>query len=231
MRSILMIVVSVFLTHQIAFAQKTLTLRESSRVYDLTVQFSVCGEDRNNPNRCAKGRIGFYRKGAETPFQELDLPGIEIHTGRLVYNPQLDRKPRTPNDEYSFVFDDFNFDGKEDFAVCNGRGGGYGGPSYSVFLYNENRKIFVESHRLSKLTLAPYLGLFSVDPEKQHLTAYTKSGCCYQETKVFESGVNRLFLIEEKIEEVDKVEGVTTITTRKRVNARWINDVRKEKTK
>jgi hypothetical protein len=232
MRSILMIVMSVFLTHQISYAQKTLSLRESSRVYDMTVQVSRCGEDKDNLNRCEKASISFYRKGAEPPFQVLDLPGIEINMGRLVYNPQIDRKPRiSTEDEYSFVFDDFNFDGKEDFAVRNGRGGGYSGPSYSVFLYNDIRKLFVKSRHLSELTLAPYLGLFLVDPEKQYLTAFTKSGCCFQETKVFRSSLNFLGLIEETTEEVDMVEGVTTITTRKKVNARWVKDVRREKTK
>jgi hypothetical protein len=231
MRSILMIVMTVFLTHQIALAQKTLSLRESSRVYDMTVQFSRCGEVKANPNRCEKARISFYRKGAESPFQELDLPGIEISTGRLVHNPQIDRKPRTLNDEYSFVFDDFDFDGKEDIAVCNGRAGADGAASYSVFLYNDIRKVFVKSSRLSELTLAPYLGLFSVDPEKQYLTAYTKSGCCFQEKKVFRAGRNSLGLVEEITEEVDQVEGVKTITTRKKVRARWVEDIRKEKIK
>jgi hypothetical protein len=232
MRSILMIVMSVFLTHQISYAQKTLSLRESSRVYDMTVQVSRCGEDKDNPNRCEKARISFYRKGAESPFQVLDLPAIEIYIGRLVYNPQIDRKPRiSTEDEYSFVFDDFNFDGKEDFAVRNGRGGGYSEPSYSVFLYNDIRKLFVKSRHLSELTLAPYLGLFLVDPEKQYLTAFTKSGCCFQETKVFRSSLNFLGLIEETTQEVDMVEGVKTITTRKKVNARWVKDARREKTK
>jgi hypothetical protein len=112
-------------------------------------------------------------------MQTITLPNIEIYEDAISFNPKINHTPRgVYAEEYSIVFEDFNFDGMEDLAICNGRNGGYGGPSYTVYLFDENQKRFVRNRRLSKLTEGVYYGLFQVDSSKKRLTAFWKSGCC-----------------------------------------------------
>lgn len=181
------------------------------------------------PNRCSgAARISLYRKGTTSPFQILTLPAIEVYKDQLAYNPEIDKKQRKLyDDEYSFIFGDFNFDGKEDLAVCNGRGGGYGAPSYNVYLYSGRSEKFVENKGLSRLTEG-YLGLFFVDQEKKQLVAFSKSGCCYHETEKYKVADNKPILVEKTVE--DATGGrVVVITNRKLINGKWVKRVRREK--
>jgi hypothetical protein len=63
---------------------------------------------------------------------------------------------------------DFDFDGHADFAVQNGNDGPYGGPTYSVYLYDNASKQFVLSDELSTLT-SETLGMFQVDAKRKRL--------------------------------------------------------------
>lgn len=166
----------------VSLAQESFKISGASRKYDLSVSIKECGgpEQDENPNTCSgPARIGFYRKGARSPFQVLNLPNVELYRDTLAHNPQISEKRRgLYAEEYGFVFDDFNFDGAEDVAVCNGRNSGYGGPSYSVFLFDGKSRKFVENKRLSELAEGGYLGLFFPDPKRKQLVAFSKSGCC-----------------------------------------------------
>ena len=84
---------------------------------------------------------------------------------------------------------DFDFDGREDFAVQTGEDGSYGGPSYDVFLRDAAGK-FVRSEALSRITHET-LGLFQVDVAHERLITFGKSGCCWHvtETLAVENGV------------------------------------------
>ena len=81
------------------------------------------------------GRVSIYRKGSVVPVQILNLKNLEINKDQLAYNPEIDKNSRKLyDDEYSFIFSDFNFDANEDIAVSNGKNGGYGAPSYKCVL-------------------------------------------------------------------------------------------------
>jgi hypothetical protein len=127
------------LTERTSSAQETLKIQNVSRDYDLVVRVAACGHEQYNPNLCnGATRISLYHKGASSPFQVLHLPNTEIYKDTIAYNPKISTKRRgLYDDEYSFVFEDFNFDGKDDLAICNGRRGGYGGPSYTIFLFEQ----------------------------------------------------------------------------------------------
>lgn len=220
------------------FAQQTFEIKSGSAVYDIEVKIDRCDEERKrfDPSDCTgPGQVNIYRKSSAVPFQVLKLKNIEVHKDQLAYNSEIDKSVRKLyDDEYSFVFGDFNFDANEDLAVCNGRNGGYGGPSYSVYLYNVKTKKFVLNVRLSKLTEGAYLGLFFVESKKRQLVAYSKSGCCYHETDVYRVVRNQPVLVEKVIEEAsgdDATGYVVVITTRKLVNGKWIKRVRKKKFK
>jgi hypothetical protein len=216
-----------------AAAQETFEIRNASREYDLVVSAEGCGEEKqHNSDTCnGKARVGIYRKGAKSSFQVINLPNVEIYKDALAYNPKTSVKPRgLYEEEYSFIFDDFDFDGRQDLAICNGRNGGYGGPSYDVYLFDKRSGRFVGNKRLSKLTEGVYLGLFFPDPKKKVLVTYSKSGCCYHEQEVYRVVNNGPVMIEKVIEDATGDDGqIMKVTTRKLVNGKWIERVKKER--
>jgi len=217
-----------------ASGQETLQVRRALRGYDLTVRVKSCGEDEH---RCAgPARLEIYRKGAATPLQVLSLPHVEIYRDSVAHNPAAGPGRRGPYAEvYSFVGDDFNFDGDEDLAVCNGRNGGYGGPSYTIYLFERRSGRFVESRPLSRLNEGVYLGLFSADPKRKRLTASSKNGCCHHETEVYAVVGGRPVLLEKTVEDATPGsgagEGFVLVTTKKRVKGRWVVTKKKERLK
>ena len=237
MKTVLLTVSLLLLAEQVSIAQETFKIQNASKYYDLTVQVAVCGgkEKFNMPNICGgAGRVSIFRKDVLSPFQVITLKNIEVNKEQLAFNPGIDKRSRKLyDDEYSFIFGDFNFDGKEDLAICNGRNGGYGGPSYSVYLYNSRLNKFVENKRLSELTEG-HLGLFYVDSRRKQITAFSKSGCCYHETEIYKVLNNKPVLVEKVTEEAsgsDETGYDVLVTTRKLVGGRWIKRVRKEKVK
>jgi hypothetical protein len=218
-------------------AAETLKVQNVSKVYDLEVRVASCdGESRDeDSNRCiGPATVSLFRKGSKSPFQILRLPNVELYKDTAAFSPETSEKPRgLYAEEYSFVFDDFNFDGREDLAVCNGRDSGYGGPSYTVLLFDARAGKFVESRALSRLAEGEYLGLFFTDKKRRTLTAYSKGGCCYHETNVFSVVRNRPVLIEKVIEDATPwggaPEGYVLITTKKKVRGRWVVRTKKEK--
>ena len=218
------------------FAQQTFEIKSSSAGYDIDFNIDKCDEERKrtSPSVCeGPGRVSIYRKGATVPFQVLNFKNLEVSQDQLAYNSEIDKRERQLyDDEYSFIFGDFNFDGNEDLAICTGRNGGYGAPSYSVYVYNVKSKQFVENLRLTKLTEGAYLGLFFIEPKKSQLVAHSKSGCCYHETEFYRVVSNKPVLVERVIEEAsgsDDTGYVVVVTTRKLVKGKWVKRVRKKK--
>jgi hypothetical protein len=220
-----------FLLASPAAAGQTFRIDKASKTYTLEVKITRC-EDDQSEGRCAgPATIGIYRKNEKAPFQQLSLRRIEVGREQLAYNPELNKKPRKVyDDEYSFIFGDFNFDGNEDFAVCNGREGGYGAPSYNVYIFNATTGKFAENRSLSRLTIG-YLGLFFVEPKTKQLVALSKSGCCYHETQKYRIVNDRPVLVEKIIEDAGGPEDFVVVTTKRLVNGRWIKSVKKEKMK
>ena len=126
--------------------------------------------------------------------------------------------------QYDFrIVGDFNFDGREDFAVQIDQSGSYGGPTFDVFLALPNGS-FVRSEPLSRLT-RERLGMFEVDAQKKHLVTFEKSGCCYHVTEelavVGDAPVPVFRLIEDAT-------GDAVIVTKERwVNGKWHRKVRR----
>jgi len=83
------------------------------------------------------------------------------------------------DEQSALIFDDFNFDGKADIAIRNGNMGGYGSPTYDVYLYSQNRFVF---HIPLSLLVMENLGMFQTDAKRRILTTFTKSGCCWHQT-------------------------------------------------
>jgi hypothetical protein len=221
-----------------AQGEQEIRIVRASRKYDLIARVKECGgpEQDNDRETCSgPARVSFYRKGARAAFQTLRLPNVEIDRETLAHNPRTSAQPRgLYAEEYGFVFDDFDFDGAEDVAICNGRNSGYGGPSYTVFLFDGRSRKFVENRRLSALAEGAYLGLFFPDRKRKQLVAYSKSGCCYHETSKFKVVNNRPVLVEKITERAtgrgDGAFDVVT-TTGRRVGRRWVTRVKREVSK
>lgn len=227
-------------TGHAARAQEQVKSGEASKKYDVTVRPGECGaskrggDDETAGEDSVPARVQIFRKGSKTPFQVLCLPSVWVNSEQFAYSPETAARQRVLyDDEFSVVFDDFNFDGLEDLAVCNGRNGGYGGPSYTVFLFARRAGRFVESRALSRLNEGVYLGLFFPDPKAKTLTALSKSGCCYHETEVYKVVGDRPVLVEKVIEDATlgsgAPEGYLLVTTRKRVGRRWVVTKKREK--
>lgn len=215
---------------------REIRIERASKRYDLAVRVERCEgpgqEDEGRETCTGPASVSIYRKGARTPFQTLRLPNVEIYRQTIAHGAETSTTPRQLYaEEYGFVFDDFNFDGAEDVAVCNGRDGGYNGPSYTVFLFDPRTRRFVENTRLSALAEGPYLGLFFADGKRKQLVAHSKSGCCYHETAKFRVVRNRPVLVEKITEQATgrddgRVDVVTT--TGRRVGRRWVTSVRRK---
>ena len=223
---------------QAARAQEQVKSGEASKKYDVTVRPGECGASKRGDDDAGEdsvpARVQIYRKGSKSPFQVLCLPSVWVNSEQFAYSPKTAARQRVLyDDEFSVVFDDFNFDGLEDLAVCNGRNGGYGGPSYTVFLFARRAGRFVESRALSRLSEGVYLGLFFPDPKAKTLTALSKSGCCYHETEVYKVVADRPVLVEKVIEDATlgsgAPEGYLLVTTRKKVGRRWVVTKKREK--
>ncbi|PXX49895.1 XAC2610-related protein [Aquitalea magnusonii] len=123
---------------------------------------------------------------------------------------------------------DFDFDGHADFAVQNGNDGPYGGPTYSVYLYDTTSKQFVLNDELSTLT-GETLGLFQVDAKRKRLRTLAKSGCCYHETTDYQFDAHhRLQAVERLIEDAQDPAGKQVRVTRETlVNGHWKRSTRR----
>lgn len=157
-------------------AQKTFLLKDASKLYDIKVEIAGCEDD------ICEGTAKFeiFKKDATKPFQTINLENSYLELGE-------DQKP-TANlielygmNNSGVVLEDFNFDSMEDLAIRNGNNGAYGGPSYSIYLYSQTTKKFVENKSLTILA-SENLGLFSVNAKTKTLETFNKSGCCWHQT-------------------------------------------------
>lgn len=213
-----------------AAAQESFRARNASARYDAVVRVAQCGgaDQDFEENVCSgPGAVSLYRKGSAGPFQTLRLPSVWLDRRSVADDPQPGRGAGgLYSQEYGLVFRDFNFDGREDLAVCNGRGAAYGGPSYTVFLFERRAGRFVESRNLSELAEGAYLGLFTPDPKRRVLTVFSKSGCCYHQTDTYRLVKDRAVLVGQVTEDMAPSDGTadnfTLVTTRKKVGRRWV---------
>jgi hypothetical protein len=222
-----LLLVLVFFAGQTLFAQETFKIQNASKKYDLFVRVvENDAQDRLQGYVKGSARINLYRKGKKHPFQILRLRNIIVSKENTAFNPKINTKPRGLYAEtYSFVFEDFNFDGYEDLAIWNGNNGGYTGPSYNIYLYKSGK--FTLNRKLSELTEGVYLGLFFTEPKKRRLVTFSKSGCCYHETETYKLLNNKPVLTQKEIEYFigdDKF-----LDTRKLIKGKWIKRTKKLK--
>ncbi len=200
-------------------AQKTFELKDASKYFDIKIKVAKCDD-----GYCSgKASFSFYKKGGTTAYQVINLDDTQI---------QLDESGNAQAN-ISMLYDnqsavnvgDFNFDGMEDVAICDGAYGSYGGPSYQVYLSSKSVAKFVLSNPFSEL--GTNLGMFEVDKQKKVLRIFNKSGCCWhvmEEYSVVKNRPVKVFVEEEDATIADETK--VKITTKNLVKGKWKTKVK-----
>jgi hypothetical protein len=115
---------------------------------------------------------------------------------------------------------DFNFDGREDFAIRNGNNGSYGGPTYDVYLSDRASGRFVFNEAMSELVMET-LGFFEVDSRHKVIRTTAKSGCCYHEFTTYRVENNTPVAIANHIEALTADGTKMEIRDERFVNGKW----------
>lgn len=197
-----------------ALGQKTFKVENASAYFDIKISVAECAND----SCTGKASFSFYKKGAANAYQTIDLPDTYIDTasdGAPSVNETL------LYDKQSVInIGDFNFDGMDDVAICDGRGGSYGMPSYRIYLSSKAAKRFVYDAAFSRL--GTHLGMFEVDKSRKVLRTFDKSGCCWHVTEEYSVVGNRPKKVFEVVEDATIAdETKVLITTKKLVGGKW----------
>lgn len=211
--------VLLFLLSTAINAQQTFELKNASKYFDIRISVAKC-----DGGFCdGKAAFSFYKKGAKSAYQTINLDDTQI---QLDENGNAQANVSLLYDFQSIVnVADFNFDGMEDIAICDGANGSYGGPSYQVYLSSKSAGKFVYSESFSQL--GTHLGMFAIDKKRKVLRTLDKSGCCWHITEEFSVVKNRpkkVFVEEEDATIADATK--VKITTKKLVKGKWRTKVR-----
>lgn len=202
-----------------AFAQKTFELKNASQYFDIKITVANCDKDSCR----GKASFAFYKIGGTAPYQVIELPETYV---------ELDEKGK-PEVNETLLYDkqsvvnigDFNFDGMEDVALCEGTQGSYGMPSYQVYLSSRSAGKFVYDKKFS--VLGKHLGMFDVDKQKKLLRTFDKSGCCWHITEEFSVVNNAPKKVFEEVEDATiNDQTKVKIITKKLVNGKWQTKVK-----
>ena len=217
MKNLTIALVMLFATS--AFAQKTFDLKDASAYFDIKVKVAKCDD-----MYCSgKATFSFYKKGGTTAYQTISVADTSIQlddSGAALVNTTL------LYDKQSVVdVGDFNFDGMEDVAICNGNNGSYGGPSYNIYLSSKAAKKFVYNPVFTKTLVG--LGMFEVDKDKKQLTTFNKDGCCWHTTEKYSVVNDRPVKVWEQTEDATiKDETKVKVTTKTLVGGKWKTSVK-----
>jgi hypothetical protein len=124
----------------------------------------------------SKGWIAIYERGENRQIIKVvsDELALSLHHGKALDNI----KTLLYGEQSLIMYDDFNFDGKRDFAIEDGQNSCYHGPSFKIYLATDNGFSFNEAFtRLAQ----EYCGMFQVDYNERKISTTTKSGCCWNE--------------------------------------------------
>jgi hypothetical protein len=201
------------------FGQTTFDLKDASKYFDIKVKVAGC-----DGGFCeGKATFSFFKKGGTSPYQVIDLNNTSI---QLLDDGQPSVNVSLLYDQQSVVnIDDFNFDGMEDVAICNGTNGSYNGPSYNIYLSSRAAGKFVYSRTFTNL--ASHLGMFTVDKKAKQLETFDKSGCCWHITERYSVTGGRPVKVFEEVEDATiQDETKVKITTKMLVKGRWKTSAR-----
>jgi hypothetical protein len=206
-----------------AAAPQTFALSSSSPhlAFRLTMPGGCTVGDRGTcegPAELAVFRKDPQGRASPTPLQTEHLANVVVPFASPGV-PLVD-STRLYDDQGVVDVGDFDFDGREDFAVQVGHDGPYGGPTFVVYLDSPRAGRFVASDPLSELTRTT-LGMFQVDAARRRLVTLAKSGCCWHETTEYEVAGGRPVAVVVVTEDAITEDGFVVTTSRRLVDGRW----------
>lgn len=102
-------------------------------------------------------------------------------------------KELTYGEQSVIIYEDFNFDGKKDLAIMDGKNSCSEGPSFQIYLETNNTlKHSPEFTRLGQ----EYCGMFQIDYESNTISTYTNNGCCWHQFSEFKVENNKPVVIK-----------------------------------
>lgn len=215
-----------FLLSHYNYAQQKFVINDGSDKYSATLTVSKC-ED----GECSgEGTVELFDKKSKALIQTLTSIDLFFY---LNQNQQPSVNVIQLYDEQSpLIFDDFNFDSYQDLAIRNGNNGGYGGPSYDVYVFNTTKKQFVISEELTALA-SENLGMFGTDAKTKRITTFAKSGCCYHITTKYKvvagKGLVKVYEFEEDASGAE--DDIVKVTTRNLIKNKWVSKTKNYKIK
>ncbi len=124
----------------------------------------------------SKGWVAIYNAQTNKQLIKVDAEelALSLHNGEAKANIKS-----LPYGEQSLImYEDYNFDGKKDFAICDGQNSCYHGPSFRIYLATGQGFRFNEA--FTQLA-QENCGMFSVDDKEKKLYTMTKDGCCWHQ--------------------------------------------------
>jgi hypothetical protein len=200
------------------FAQHKFELKKASKIYDVRLEVENCDETSCE----GEAKFSIFKKGQSKPFQ--------VFKNETEFMAEEAKRPNTKlmYDYQSVVFfEDYNFDGIDDLAIRDGNNGGYGGPSYTIYLFSSKLRKFVLNPAMTELNQEGYLGAMTVDKKKKVLRVFSKGGCCLHTTEEFKVVNDRPKKVYEYLEDATIAdEKRVRITTKRMVNGKWQTSVK-----
>jgi hypothetical protein len=206
---------SILLFCTCAAAQVKFEVKSASKLYNVRIEVESC-EDK-----ICEGPVTFtlFKKNHLSPFQVFKLPDTSFMLGE---NDQPSANITRLERQSAVNFSDYNFDGIEDLLLCDGRNGGYGAPSYQIYLFLPRAGRFILSDEFTELSQTGRLGGLERDERRKRLRTSSKSGCCLRMTEEFVVVNNRPKKVLEIVEDATiSDEKRVRITTKRLVGGRW----------
>jgi hypothetical protein len=215
------ILLTILLFSTVAAAQIKFEIKNASKLYDVLIEVEKC------ENRICEGKVTFtlFKKNRTTPFQKFRMDYTSFSQGS---NDEASANvTRLDDEQFVARFADYNFDGVDDLALCDGNNGPYGASSYQIYLFSRAANKFVHSEPFTELSQDGRLGMLKVDRKRKWFRTFSKAGCCLHMTEEFVVVNNRPKKILE-IEEDAMIpdEKRVKITTKRLIKGRWRKTVK-----
>jgi hypothetical protein len=203
---------------------ESFVLRTASSRYDFRFDMKgACADDGIHTSACAGPAVLHVSTKEGVELQKLDLENVWIpldDAGDPVVNAA-----DLYDTQGAIIVGDFDFDGREDFAVQVDQSGPYGGPTFAVFVHAAHDEAFVLSEPLSELTQES-LGFFRVDAAKKRLVTSRKGSCCYHVTEWHEVVRGEPRVVERITEDATIDDAFVVQTEERLIGGRWQKTVR-----
>jgi len=188
MNKCLLFSVLTFLTVPLAAQQEQIIVNDFSEKYYAKVNID---EKEGDYGETYAGWIGIYDVQTNTELFRTNITrfGYDVEEGNIRSNIK-----EIPYGEQSLImYEDFNFDGINDFAIRDGFNSCYSGPSYEIYIAKNGSFVFDED--FTDLGQS-YCGMFGVDSSSERLYTMTKSGCCWHQSSEYIIKDNKPFAVK-----------------------------------